>query len=197
MEIAADRSLVVNACGGVVPQAFTGWGRRVGEKVRFATLEASRCVALPALGGAPASTKWMQATRDADYPPSKLDVALEATATLIKADVGIEAAGAAPRNHSESPRGRIDGSDPRSRTSSRCLVVRRRRIVRFHFLLLLELRALEAMKSLLDFLYALRKGLHNLIEIAEQLLLKSHPCLELDDAFFHGEIVTAPSAAKG
>ncbi len=61
--------------------------------------------------------------------------------------------------------------------------------MRLHFALML--RAFETTKPLLDLLHALRKGLHNLVEIAEQLLLIGHSCLELDDAFIHGEIVAA------
>ncbi len=60
--------------------------------------------------------------------------------------------------------------------------------MRFQFGLMLGLPVLEITEPLLDFLYAFRKGLHNLIEIGEQLVLIGHSCLELDDAFFHGDV---------
>ena len=63
--------------------------------------------------------------------------------------------------------------------------------MRFHFLLLLELRVAEISKLLLEFLDAFRKSLHNLIKIREQLILIRHSRLELDDAFFHAEILAS------
>ncbi len=73
------------------------------------------------------------------------------------------------------------------------LVVGRRRIVRFHFVLLLELRVFEMAKCRLELLDTNCKSLHHLIEVGEQLVLIGHSCLELDDSLVHGEIVTAPA----
>ena len=75
------------------------------------------------------------------------------------------------------------------KTSPRRSVVRRRRVVRFHLAQGLGLPVLEVANPLFDLLDALRKSLHDLVELTEQLLLIGHSLLELDDAFFHGQMV--------
>ena len=63
--------------------------------------------------------------------------------------------------------------------------------MRFRFVLLLELLTFEVAKPLLGLLHTLRKGLYHLIKIAEQLVLISHSCLELDDPLFHDGMIAA------